>query len=175
MKRALLTLVTIGLLAALTSCGGTDKPKDAAKETKTECADKKDSACCKEKKEGCCKELTEEQKADMAAWNDWDNQTPEKKQELVTKRKECIDKRMAEKKEKCEAKEGEEKKECPEAAKKCAEFKAKWDNWANLTIDEQKALIDECTACCKKACEKKEGECKHDHGHDKPCNGTKPE
>ena len=102
----------------------------------------------------CCDELTEEQKADCAAWEDWDNQTPERQEELVAKMKECFDAKMAEKAEKCDA---EQKEECPEKAAKCAEFKAKWDSWETLTIAEKKALLDEAkSCCCKKKCEKSE-------------------
>ena len=112
-----------------------------APETTTEDTTEK----CEGKKE--C-QLTEEQKAEMAAWNDWDNQTPEKKAELVANRKACIDKKMAEKAEKCDA----TKEQCPEKKAKCEEMKAKWDNWNNLTIDEQKALLDEVKCCGKKQC-----------------------
>ncbi|MDR2979191.1 MAG: hypothetical protein LBV02_01920 [Bacteroidales bacterium] len=112
----------------------------------------------------CCKELTPEQKAEMDAWNNWDNQTPEKKAELVENRKACIDKMMAEKAGQCES----TKEECPEKAAKCAEMKAKMDNWANLTVEEKKALLDEFKPC------KKEGEgcCRGEKtegcaGHDK--------
>jgi hypothetical protein len=69
--------------------------------------------------------------------------------------KECFDKKMAEKAEKCD---GEQKEMCPEKAEKCAAFKAKWDNWDNLTIDEKKALIDEKMNCCKEKCCKEKGE-----------------
>jgi len=103
----------------------------------------------------CCKELTEEQKAAMAAWEDWDNQTPEKKAELVANAKECIDKKMAEHAEKHD---GEQKEMCPEKAEKCAAFKAKWEKWDELNIEEQKALIDEKMEFCHKNCEKKEAE-----------------
>ena len=106
-----------------------------------------DSTKCEGKKE-CC-QMTEEQKADMEAWNDWDNQTAEKQAELVAKRKACIDKKMAEKAEKCDATKEEQ---CPEKKAKCEEMKAKWDKWETLTIDEQKALLDEMKCCGKKKC-----------------------
>jgi hypothetical protein len=111
-------------------------------------------------------QMTEEQKADMEAWKNWDNQTTEKKEELVAKRKACIDKKMAEKSEKCDA---EKKEQCPEKEAKCAEMKAKFDNWNNLTLDEKKALLDEMQPkkCCKEGGDKKcckdgkKKECEH--------------
>ena len=121
------------------------------------------ASCCNKAKEtpvedeaATCCELTEEQKADKAAWEDWDNQTDEQKDELLAKAKECIDKKMAEKAEKCD---GEQKEVCPEKAAKCAAFKAKWEDWDNLDRDAKKALVDETRECCKKKCEK-EGQCK---------------
>ncbi|MDR3047572.1 MAG: hypothetical protein LBU51_08190 [Bacteroidales bacterium] len=121
---------------------------------------------CDQTEQKCCKEMTEEQKADCAAWKDWDNQTDEAKAQLVEKFKTCIDTKMAEAKKCCEAKkdgadkkECTEKKECPEKAAKCAEFKAKWDNWENLTIDEKKALIDQKMECCKAKCDKEKKGC----------------
>ena len=112
---------------------------------------------CEKKCEGKhdCK-MTEEQKADMEAWKNWDNQTAEKKEELVAKRKACIDKKMAEKSEKCDA---EKKEQCPEKEAKCAEMKAKFDNWNNLTIDEKKVLLDEMQP--KKCCKDGEKKCEH--------------
>jgi hypothetical protein len=134
---------------------------------------------CKNKKE-CC-EMTEEQKADLAAWNDWDNQTDEKKAELVEKYKNCIDqkakccKKDGEKKECCK-KDGEKKECCKkelteEQKKACEEFKAKWENWDNLTINEKKALLDQKMECCKakKECCKAKKECCKKDGEKKEC------
>lgn len=146
-----LFMIAIAGLFFFASCG--NKPVTPAEEpVKEEC-----------NKEQCCKELTEEQKAEMEAWNDWDNQTDEKKAELLANRKACIDQKMAEKKE-CK-KEGEEPSE--ECKAKCAERQAKWDSWATLTMDEQKALIDEFGGCCKKECAHGEGEgcCKGEGEH----------
>jgi hypothetical protein len=47
----------------------------------------------------------------------------------------------------------EQKAECE---KKCAEMKAKWENFATLTVDEQKDLIMERLNCCN-------------HDGEKPC------
>jgi len=124
----------------------------------------KNCNCCKaETEKTCCKDgekkecqLTEEQKANIAAWEDWDNQTSEKQEELVAARKACIDSKLAEKAGKCDA----EKEKCPEKEAKCAEMKALWDNWDNLTIGEKKALLDEMTPkCCKKECAADEKKC----------------
>ena len=118
-----------------------------------------------QKKEGdhkCCNEMTPEQKAACEAWKNWENQTPEKKAELITARKAKIDKKMAE----MEAREAEMKV-------KKEEFKAKWATFDKLDIEAQKALIDEFCAlhhkpCCgpkeegaNKPCCKSKEECKH--------------
>ncbi|MDR0364265.1 MAG: hypothetical protein LBH92_04530 [Bacteroidales bacterium] len=199
MKKVLLSLLTVGLLIAFPACGDTAKNAEKATD-KTECAEKSSEkdGCCAEKKDGCCKELTEEQKAEIVAWNDWDNQTPEKKQELVANRKACMDKKIAECKEKCEGKMEEckdKKEQCPEKEAKCAEMKAKWEKWDTLTLEEQKALLDamapkKCCkdgqkeSCCKEGkkdgcCkDKKDGCCKDGKKEGqcyKPCDGKKAE
>lgn len=97
-------------------------------------------------------------KAECAAWADWANQTPEMKQQLIAKRKACIDTKLAECQPTDKAKQAEK-----------AAFEKKWAKFDKLTIDEQKALIDEfpCKhegdqACCngeKKDCK---GDCKGD-------------
>jgi hypothetical protein len=62
-------------------------------------------------------------------------------------------------KEECE----EAKEVCPEKEAKCAEFKAQWEAFETLTLEEQKAIIDQIiehkSKCCK---EKEEGCCKKD-------------
>lgn len=53
----------------------------------------------------------------------------------------------------------EQKAECE---KKCAEMKAAWENFDNLTVDEQKDLIMKRLDCCngeKKCCKGEEGKC----------------
>jgi len=129
----------------------------------TEPTETEDSTKCEGKQE--C-QLTEEQKAEIAAWEDWANQTPEKKAELVANRKACIDKKMAEKAEKCDATE----EQCPEKKAKCEEMKAKLANWDKLDVEAKKALLDEMKPCCKdkKCC--KEGEKKE---CEKKCEGKK--
>ena len=131
--KKLFTILVAGIFV-LASCG--NKPAPVVDEPEVQ------------EEKGCCHEMTEEQKADMAAWEDWANQTEEQQVVLLDKFKACIDAKMAEK--------GECTEECPEAAKKCEEFKAKWATWETLDIAAKKALIDE-VKCCKKECCKKEG------------------
>lgn len=121
--------------------------------------------CCKDGDHKCHHEMTEEQKADIAAWEDWANQTDEKKAELLNKRKECFDKKMAEKDE--------------QEAKRAA-IKEKMANWDNLSLDEKKAIFDEmpCGGKCfeggHEGCGHHHGEgehhCKHGEGHH--CDGN---
>lgn len=128
---------------------------------------------------GCC-QMTEEQKAFKADWDNWANQTDERKAELVAKAKECFDKRMAEceaHKAECEAKKAEceaKKAECEAHKAECEAKKAamteKLAGWDNMTLDEQKAFLDEYAPCCKeKKCCKKEGEGCCKDGEKKPC------
>lgn len=140
--KKLLMIVVAGLFV-FSSCGNNKTAETVTTETTVQ-------EECTQGEKGCCKEMTEEQKADMEAWKNWDNQTAEKKQELLAKRKEMIDQKMAEK--------GECQKEgCSEECKtRNAELKAKMDNWANLTMDEQKALVDGFGGGCNK-----DGGCKH--------------
>ena len=156
MKKLFFLLVPAFMLVV--SCNNEAK-KDAkdGEEQKTEqtaqnCGKDGDHKCCKGGEHKCCHEMTDEQKADMAAWEDWANQTDEKKAELLNKRKDCFDKMVAEKKAKEE-----------EMAAKKAEFEAKMANWDNLTLDEKKALFDSMPCC---------GE---GHGCGHKCHGEKPE
>jgi len=78
---------------------------------------------------------------------------------LIAEAKAFFDAKFEEHKDECE-KEGEEV--CPEKAAKCAEFKAKWENFENLPMEEQKALIDQIIECKKQCCkDKEEGACDH--------------
>lgn len=162
MKKTLLSLLIVGVMASFVSCG--NNKKEAATETD---ATEVKKECCEAEK-SCCKEMTEEQKADMAAWNDWDNQTAEKKDELLGKFKACIDKKASE----CGTKEecAEKKEACPEKEAACAAFKAQLANWDNLTVDEKKVLIDSMPKCDKeKAC------CKEGKKEDACCESKKAE
>ena len=125
--------------------------------------------------ETCCT-LTPEQEAMFANWELWADLDATQQAVLVGEMKAFIDECKA----KCEAECAEKcKKECegteevcPEKAAKCAEFKAKWDNFETLALEEQKAILDEVLACQKAKCckDKEEGCCKkgeetcqHDH------------
>ena len=98
----------------------------------------------------------------------WDEMTDEAKAEIVAKAKSMIDEMDAKVEEMKAAGEevckemaemtDEQKAECE---KKCAEMKAAWDNFDNLTIDEQKDLILKRMGGCEgegKGCCKHEGE-----------------
>lgn len=93
----------------------------------------------------------------MKAWNDWDNQTPEQKAELVAKRAAKINEILANIDEiKCENKKAEMTK-----------FQEEWKNFESLKdVEAQKALIDKFPCCkgdkcCKgeKCCGKCNGKC----------------
>jgi len=147
MKKLLFLLVPAFLLVACCN----NEPKQEAAEGEQKCCNKEgEHKCCKEGEHKCCHEMSEEQKADMAAWEDWANQTDEKKAELLNKRKECYDKMVAEKKAREE-----------EMAAKKAAFEEGMANWDNLSLDEKKALFDNMPCCGK--CHKGHG-CHHGEG-----------
>ncbi len=158
-KLAVLISICCFVFVACNNNPSVPDPNAVSVDSTAQCAKK-----CEGKKE--C-QMTEEQKADMEAWKNWDNQTAEKKEELVAKRKACIDKKMAEKSEKCDA---EKKEQCPEKEAKCAEMKAKFDNWNNLTLDEKKALLDEMSCCKQKCCANSDKKCCKS-GEKKQCEG----
>jgi hypothetical protein len=97
--------------------------------------------------------------AALEQWENWENLDAEAQVALVGELKAFFDECCKAKcEEKCEAKEGEEV--CPEKAAKCAEFKAKWEAFETLTLEEQKELLDVAIAHKAKCCEgKKEGGC----------------
>ena len=87
----------------------------------------------------------------MKAWNDWDNQTPEQKADLVAKRAAKINEILANIDEiKCENKKAE-----------LTKFQEEWKNFASLTdVEAQKALIDKFPCCKdKKCCDKCNDNC----------------
>lgn len=141
-------MFAIAGLFVFASCGNkTQEPAAVENAPQKECQHKKDS---------CCHEMTEAEKAEMEAWKNWDQQTPEKKQELITKKKECLDKKIAEK----EARQAE-------MQAKFNDFKTKLAGWDKLTIDEQKSLIEEYCAisCHPKHHGDKQGCCKKQDGN----------
>ena len=108
-----------------------------------------------------------------AEYAKWDEMTDEAKAELNKKAHEmftAMDAEMEAKKAEMEAA-GEEvckemaemtEEQKAECEKKCAEMKAAWENFANLTLDEQKDLIMQRLGGCnhdgEKPCCKHEGE-----------------
>lgn len=148
MKRLTATLAILFFITA--ACTNAQDKKETTEQSENQ------AECQHHKKEGehkNCKEMSPEQKANCEAWKDWDNQTPEKKAELIAYKKEKINEKMAEMKAKRE-----------EFKAKREEFKAKWANFDQLDIEGQKALIDEF-GCCKQ-----KNHCKHHEGENKtPC------
>ena len=105
----------------------------------------------------CC-ELTPEQEAD---WANWDNLDLERQTALIGEVKAFFDDCHAKCEAKCEAakEEGAVPEEvCPEKEAKRAEFKAKWDAFDTMTLEEQKALLDQAFECKAKCCHDKEAE-----------------
>ena len=114
--------------------------------------------------EPCCKEMTEEQKAQMEAckkaaedWENWENISEDRKNELLNDRKAKYD-------------EMQEMKKAQEEKK--AAFEAAMNNWDNLTIDERKAAFDNMGCCggCKKGegngcCKGDKQGCQKGEGH----------
>lgn len=111
--------------------------------------------------------LSPEQEAMLESWDMWAELTEEQQVALVGDMKVFLDECKA----KCEAKCHEEgkvaedpKEECPEKAAKCAEFKAKWEAFEVLSLEDQKAMIDQALECAKACCkEKAEGCCDKKH------------
>jgi hypothetical protein len=99
--------------------------------------------------ETCC--MTEM----LAKWDTFADLDVEGQVALVAEMKAYIDECKAKCETKCTKEEGEEVAEvCPEKAAKCAEFKANWEEFENLPLEEQKALLDQIlehkAKCCKK-------------------------
>lgn len=151
-----LMLLVAACCFVFVSCN--NKPAEPAEETEAIDSTVVEEPCC---------QMTEEEKAFVADWENWANQTDERKAELIAKKKECFDNRMAEmqaKKAECEAKK--------------AEMEGKLANWATMSLDEQKAFLDEYAPCCNKheGCGHHEGGCQHDGGcghHEGGCQHNK--
>lgn len=97
-------------------------------------------------------------KAMCEAWHNWDQQTQDKKIELIADRKAKITKMEA-----CKAKKAEFESQKTEFEKTWTD---KWTNFDNLEIEEQKALIDNYMKfnrpeCCNKG---------EHHEHHEACN-----
>ena len=151
MKKLFLTLGLASLF--MVACNNTPKQEEAVTEPVQE-----ETEVVEEKQECPMHALKD-------AYAQWDEMTDEAKAELNAKAVAMFDEmdaKMAEMKEAGEevCKEvvemtEEQKAEC-EA--KCAEMKAKWEGFAEKTLDEQKDLIMERLGACDKPCCKHEAE-----------------
>ena len=165
MKKLVLTLGLAALF--MVACNNTPKqpeqPAEPVQEEKTAVVEEKHNCPMHALKEEYAKwdELDETTKAEinqkaLSIFNDMDA-----KMEEMKAAGEQVCKEMAEMTE-------EQKAECE---KKCAEMKAAWENFANMTVDEQKDLIMKRLEGCEgeKGCCKHEGEhkCQHEgeEGH----------
>jgi hypothetical protein len=186
MKKLFLTLGLASLF--MVACNNTPKQQ----ETETP-APAQTEAC--EQKHECPMEAF---KAEFAKW---ETMTDEAKAELNKKAYEMFA-QMDAKKAECEAeakaccKEGKEEcekkmaemteeakaeceKKCAEMKAQCEQMKAAWDNFANLTVDEQKDLILKRLEGCggEKSCCKHEGEeghkCQHEGEEGHQCQHSK--
>ena len=170
MKKLFLTLGLASLF--MVACNNTPKqeeaPAEPVQEEKTEVVEEEHNCPMHALKEQYAKwdEMTDEAKAELNkkaydVFTTMEAEMEAKKAEMEVAG-EQVCKEMAEMTE-------EQKAECE---KKCAEMKAKWDNFDNMTIDEQKDLIMERMGGCHgdKPCCKGEGEghkCQHEgeEGH----------
>ena len=112
--------------------------------------------------------VEEKQECPMHALKDeyakWDEMTDEAKAELNQKAATVfgeMDAKMEEMKaageEVCKEMAEMTEEQKAECEAKCAEMMAKWENFANMTLDEQKDLVMERLAgCCEKKCENHE-------------------
>lgn len=176
MKKLFLTLglASLFMVACNNTPKQTEQPAEPVEEQKTEVVEEKHECPMSQLK---------------AEYANWENMTDEAKAELNKKACELFA-QMDAKKAECEAegkaccKEGKEEcekkmaemteeqkaeceKKCAEMKAQCEAMKAAWENFANLSVDEQKDLVMQRLGCCEgeKGCCKGEGEnhqCQHD-------------
>ena len=92
-------------------------------------------------------------------WATFDELDEEGQIALVGEMKAFLNECKAKHEEKCASEKGEQAEEvCPEKAAKCAEFKAQWEEFENLELEVQKALIDQVLEHKAKCCKNKEVE-----------------
>jgi len=167
MKKLFLTMCAVAAIITCASCCGNACDKQEAEKP----------ACERPEKGPCCK-LSEEERAAidemMAKWEKFDELAAEEQAALIAQRKALVEKRIA----KCEEHHAAEVARLAEREAKCAEIKAKFEKIDELSIAEQKALLEEIDKpCCKKDAPKccKAGEKKCCKKGDKPCcKGEKP-
>ena len=156
MKKLFLTLGLASLF--MVACNNTPKQEETVAEPvqeETEVVEEKHECPMHALKEEYAKwdEMTDEAKAELnqkaaEVFNAMDAEMEAKKAEMEAAGEEVC-KEMAEMTE-------EQKAECE---KKCAEMKAAWENFANMTVDEQKELIMKRLEGCggeKKCCHAEE-------------------
>lgn len=158
MKKVIL-FVAAALCLSFASCNNTSK-----KEVSQNGPDPKmEQKCDKHQGPGFECQMTEEEKAEMKAfkekWDSWDKLAEADKKALVAEVKAKIDKKEAE----MEAKKAEMEKQK-------AEMDAKWNNFNNLTLEEQKTVLDmKLKSCCKNhmqnGCTQERPQCSQGHQH----------
>ena len=157
MKKLFLVMAAFCLLFVSCNTKQVEAPVDEAATTHENCQHNHEG-------KGCCG-LKEEQKAMFAQWKQFETLEAQAQADLVAAMKAFLDEKMS----KCEGEkhegcQGEKHEGCQnkcegekDCAQKHAEMKEKWNNFENLAIEEQKALIDNILEHQKKHAPKHEG------------------
>lgn len=151
MKKVLLALSLFVAVLLGSCCNSNQKAEQKCTKQETKCDGKHEHNCNKKHEHNC--EMKPQMQSAMEKWSKWEELNDEDKKALIAEVKSCFDTCKAEK-----------KTECNKSNEACA-------NFDNLTLDEQKAMIDKMMQNCKdghSGCKdmKSEG-CghNHDHGH----------